>query len=255
MKLPKEVTKAERTNCENMVIFGLPKSGKTTACVGLENHLLIDYENGSKFVDGVKISPPEGLGPVARFKWLEDLAAKIREEGRPYDYVIIDTLSEIDEDAEWCGTYRYMNSTQGAGFNRKNGKGSEKLKPDDPNYESVHTLANGFGYAWSRAESLRMYEILSGLGKVCTIFVCHVADKYLAIKSSNTEVATRTLSLTGKVKDIISRKCDAIGYVYNEEGKLMISFKGNEDKIGGIRAKHIAGYEGELDWNKIFIKK
>lgn len=252
IELPKEVTKAERVNPENMIIFGLPKVGKTTELVKLPNHLLIDYENGSKFVDGVKVSPPEG-GPVSRFKWLKELAAQIREAGRPYDFVIIDTFSQIDEDSEWNGTWKYMNSVQGKKFNRENGEGTPMLKPSDINYNSVHTLPEGFGYRWSRNETTDMYELLAGLGKICTIFVVHVADKFLAQKTTNTEVVTRTLSLTGKLKDIIARKVDAIGYLYNEEGTAMVSFKGNEEKIGGVRAKHIIGYEGPLDWNKIFI--
>lgn len=252
IELPKQETKAERVNPYNMVIYGLPKSGKTTAVVELPNHLLIDYEEGSKFVNGVKIAPPEGLGPVAKFKWLKDVAAEIRAAGKPYDYVIIDTFSQIDEDSEFTGTFRYMNSVQGKGFNRAD-KGGVMLKPDDPNYSSVHTLPEGFGYRWSRSEITDMYQTLSGLGKICTIFITHVADKFLASKSSNTEVVTRTLALTGKVKDIIARKVDCIGYLYNEDGKTMISFKGNEDRIGGIRAKHVVGYEGPLDWSKIFI--
>lgn len=250
IQLPTSTTKAERVNAETMIVFGLPKCGKTTELVKLPNHLLIDYENGSKFVDAVKVTPPEG-GPVSKFKWLKELAAEIRKQGKPYDYVIVDTFSQIDEDAEWCGTWKYMNSIQGKKFNR-NDRG-EMLRPDDPDYSSVHTLPEGYGYRWSRTEATDMYDTLAGLGKICTIFVAHVADKYLAAKGTNTEVVTRTLALTGKLKDIISRKVDAIGYIYNEEGQPMISFKGNEEKIGGIRAKHIVGYEGPLNWNKIFI--
>lgn len=56
-----------------------------------------------------------------------------------------------------------------------------------------------------------------------------------------------------KVRSIIPRLVDSIATVWNEEGKLMISFIGEEDKIGGMRAPHLKGFSGELDWSKIFI--
>ena len=47
---------------------------------------------------------------------------------------------------------------------------------------------------------------------------------------------------------------DAIASVYKDEDKLMISFKGNEDKTGGNRGD-IGSYEGEFEWSKIFVKE
>lgn len=251
IELPKKVTKAERTNPENMILFGAPKVGKTSIVAQLENHLIIDYEEGSKFIDAVKVTPPEGLGHVGKFKWLKELAAKIREEGKPYSYIIVDTLSEIDNSSEWVGTFNYMNSIMGKSFNRAE-KGGEMLKPDDPNYASVHTLADGYGYRWSRNALMDIYDTLSGLGKICTIFICHLGEKYLA-KPTGTEVVNKFIDLTGKAKDIIARKADCVGYVYNEEGEVMVSFKANEDRMGGNRAKHLAGFQGKLEWDKIFI--
>lgn len=261
--LPTAISKADRVNAQNMVLFGLAKTGKTTALGQLPNCLLIDVEDGSGFIDAVKMKIPEGLGPVARFQWLKDVAKQIRVAGKPYDYVAIDTFSMIDEWSEWVGTYRYMQSGQGKSFNRYNDKDhpNEKAKwgsmlpPDHPDYESVHTLPQGYGYRWSRQEVLDMYETLAGLGRICTIFVCHVADKSIVSKLSNQEVVTRDLALTGKVKDILTRKVDAIGYLYNTDGEAHISFEGNEEKIGGNRAKHLAGFNGPLDWSKVFIKE
>lgn len=251
IKLPKEVTKAERVNPQNMIIFGQPKVGKTTALVQLPNHLLIDYENGSKFVDGIKIAPDEDMSPSEKIAWLKQVAASIKEAGRPYDYICIDSLSLIDENCEVQGTLKYMNTVQGKSFNRDD-KGN-KLDEKHPDFQSVHTLPNGYGYAWSRAECVDIYDTFAGLAKICTIFVCHVSERFV-LKSGNSEVLTKQLSLTGKVKDILCRRTDAIGYVYNEDGKIMISFESDSDKIGGIRGKHIAGYNGPLDWSKLFIK-
>ena len=62
------------------------------------------------------------------------------------------------------------------------------------------------------------------------------------------------MALTGKIRDIIPRKVDAIGYIYNDEGVIKVNFTGNEEKVGGNRCPHLRGYNGILDWNKIFLK-
>jgi hypothetical protein len=48
--LPTEVAPPLRIIPENLIIFGLPKCGKTTELAKLPNHLLIDVERGSKYV-------------------------------------------------------------------------------------------------------------------------------------------------------------------------------------------------------------
>lgn len=249
--LPKEVKSESAVNADSMVIYGLPKSGKTTALSKLDNGLIIDTEKGTRFIEGTYVmSLPEDKGPVGKWQWMKEVAAEIRRQGRPYKYVSIDTLTEIDSLSEWQGTWLYMNSTQGKTFNRdQNGK---MLKFDDASYESVHSLPNGNGYQYSRSAMIDMLNTLKGLGSVCTIFTCHTLDKMIAKKDVG-EVMVKDLSLTGKVKDIVSRNVDAIGHLYNDDGEIKISFVGSENKVGGIRAKHLIGYDGPLQWDKIFI--
>jgi AAA domain len=250
--LPTTVQKAKSINPKTIVIYGKPKTGKTTALSKLPSCLIIDVEAGSAFIDGMIVQPPENAGPVARFKWLKELAATIKEAGKPYDYVAIDTLSQLDIDAEWVGTYNYMNSITGKKFNRDSE--GKVIKPSDPNYESVLTLGNGYGYRYTREAIMDIFDTLKDLGKICTIFVCHVADKMISNKSGE-EIMIKDLALVGKTRDVIPRLCDAIAHVWNEDGKLMISFIGDNQKIGGVRAKHLLGYNDVLDWDSIFIKE
>jgi hypothetical protein len=261
--LPTTTRKPTAINPRDMVIYGKPKSGKTTALSQLNNCLIIDVENGTAFIEGMIVSPPVGAGPITRFKWLKELAAAIKDADKPYDYVAIDTLSQLDADAEWVGTRNYMNSIAGKNFNRMTDEKGQlvrtadsktiPLKSTDPNYESVLTLANGYGYRYTREAIMDMFETLRDLGKICTIFVSHVADKMIAEKGGE-QVMIKDLALVGKTRDIIPRLCDAIANVWNEDGQMMISFEGNAEKIGGMRAKHLIGYNGPLDWNKIFIE-
>lgn len=248
--LPTSISKPKTVNPRTMVLYGKPKVGKTTAAAKLPNCLLVDVEKGSDFIEGMIITPTKHT-PVAKFNWLRELARTIREQGHPYDYVVIDTLSQLDMDAEWVGTYNYMNSIMGKKFNRD--QNGEIIKPTDPNYESVVTLPNGAGYRYTRDAIMGMYDELKDLGKICTIFICHVADKMVGEKNGEL-VMVKDLALVGKTRDIIPRLCDAIGNVWNEDGKMMVSFIGNNEKIGGIRSPHLLGYKGELDWEKIFVK-
>lgn len=261
--LPTSPRKAERKVPRHIIISGKPKSGKTTAVSKLKNCLIIDLENGTEFVDGIIMAPPEGVGPVSTFKWLRELAKKIKDAGKPYDYVVIDTLSQIDMLSEWEGTWVYMNTIIGKSFNRQvddsgkliydaNSK-SIMLKPDDINYQSVITLPQGSGYYYSRNAVLDMFELLKDLGKICTIFICHITDKMIAEKNGE-QVMIKDLALTGKLQGILPRLVDSICTLWNEDGQIMISFKGNEDKIGGMRGlDHLQNYSGPLDWDQVFL--
>lgn len=241
-------------NASSLIIFGKEKCGKTTVLSQLENCLIVDTENGSMKVSATSIMPPKDRGPVGKMQWFKKLAEKLIAEGRPYDYVAIDTLSEVNEWSEWSGTWRYMNSAQGKSFNRVGGvKGGEMLDPSSDDYQSVHNLPEGYGYRWSRDEMLKVFEMFMGVAKKCVIFVCHVEDKYIAQKEKVDEVPEKQLALTGQLRRILPRKVDAIGYVYNQDDVLMINFSAAEDKLGGTRAKHLIGYNGPLDWKKIFI--
>lgn len=257
--LPTEPHKA-KVNPETLIIFGKEKCGKTTILSKLPNCLIVDTENGTTSLNALAIKAPEDKGPVGKMQWLKKVADTIIEKGKPYDYIALDTLTEVNEWAEWSGTYRYMNSVQGKSFNRekdKNGlpiKGGKFLDPSDDSYESVHTLADGNGYRWSRSEVMEIFNKFQNAAKKCVIFVCHIEDKFLAMKDSD-QIVVKQLALTGKLRDMLPRKVDAVGYVYNEKGTLKVNFTGNEEKLGGTRSQHLIGYNGDFLWDKIFIKE
>lgn len=249
------------TNMQRCILFGLPKSGKTTLLSLLPNCLIIDTENGSDFVKAFVKKVPEDRGPVGKMKWLEAFADFLIEQGKPYDYVALDTLSEINDWAEWSGTWRYANSPQGKKFNREKDENGDPIKngrmlaPDEDGYESVHTIGEGYGYRWSREDTLRVFEKYCKVAKKCVFFVCHVEDKFIAFKETVDKIVPTQLALTGKLRNILPRKVDAIGYVYNDKGVIKINFTGNEEKIGGNRAQHLRGFNEAADWKKIFIEE
>jgi hypothetical protein len=250
------------TEMKSCILYGLPKCGKTTVISQLNNCLIIDTENGSDKVSGLIKKVPMDKGPVGKMKWLDAFADELIKAGKPYDYIAIDTLSEVNDWSEWSGTYRYMNSTMGKKFNRErdiNGtpiSGGTMLKPSDNDYESVHAIPEGYGYRWSREDTMRVFEKYLKVAKKCVFFICHVEDKYVGggdtrIKLQE-KVAPKQISLTGKIKDILPRKVDAIGYIYNDDGVIKVNFTGSEERVGGTRCPHLQGYNDVLDWKKIF---
>lgn len=256
--LPSKPHKA-KLNAETMILYGKEKCGKTTALTSLPNCLIIDTEFGSNMIEALAIQPPKDAGPVSKMQWLKKLANKIIEDGKQYDYIAIDTLTEVNYWAEWSGTFRYMNSIQGKSFNRvldSKGnpiKGGEFLDPQSDDYLSVHTLPDGNGYKWSREEVMNIYNLYEHIARKCVIFVCHIEDKYVGNKDTTDLVIPKQLALTGKLRDILPRKVDVIGHVYNEKGTIKVNFVGNEEKLGGGRAKHLHGYNDVLDWSRIFV--
>lgn len=253
------------TEMKSCILYGLPKCGKTTILSQLPGCLIIDTEKGTNMISALVKKVPEDKGPVSKMQWLEKFADELIKAGQPYDYVAIDTFTEVNEWAEWSGTLRYSQTTLGKSFNREKDtlgnpiKGGNLLKSTDIDYQSVHTLADGYGYRWSREDTIRVFEKYMKVAKKCVFFVCHVEDKYVGggdtrIKLRE-EVAPKQISLVGKIKDILPRKVDTVGYVYNEEGIIKVNFTGSEERVGGNRCPHLRGYNGPLDWNKIFLKK
>jgi len=247
------------SDVSSIILFGKEKCGKTTSLSKLKNCLIIDTEYGSLNVPALSITPPEDNGPVGKMNWLRRVGNKLIEDGRKYDYVAIDTLSEVNDWAEWSGTFKYMNSLQGSSFNRvRDAKGvpiknGPFLEFTDINYQSVHSIPEGYGYRWSRDEVMDIFNLFKNAAKKCVIFVCHVEDKYIPTKDNTEMVMPRQLALTGALRNILPRKVGAIGYVYNDKGVVKVNFAGTDDKLGGARAQHLIGYNDVLDWSKIFI--
>lgn len=276
--------KKKRVNPATLLYSAKPKIGKTTKATELEKNLIINLErNGGDFqkvpiVDCSKIleASPEDIkkllmadtntkildiadipNPNDRHKALNRILNALIYLGRPYDFVTIDTITQADIDAEWAGTEAYMDSLQGKSYNRvqQPGKPSSqwpRLQYGEPDYQSVIEIGQN-GWRWSRTVMVDLLNLSRQAANKCTIYVCHIKDKMLS-KGEKGEVFIKDIALTGAVADIYSRNVDAIASVYKDEDKLMISFKGNEDKTGGNRGD-IGSYEGEFEWSKIFVKE
>jgi hypothetical protein len=242
IELPKTVVKAETKNPRKLVIYSPPKAGKTTLLSELEGCLIVDLEDGAAYVDALKVS-------VTNLEELGQVGKQILENGKPYKYVAIDTITKLEEWAEKYATSKYKKSAQGKNFDREN----QGL--------SVLTLPNGAGYLWLR---IAMEELLSYIYTWADhiILVGHVRDKFL--EKDGKEVQSKDLDLTGKLRNIVCSQADAIAYLHRENDNVIANFKTADEVICGVRCPHLLGQEVVLSeknedgtfttsWDKIYI--
>ena len=231
MELPKTKVAASRKSPKNMVIYGPPKIGKTTALSQLDDCLIIDLEQGSDMVEALKVK-------AANLNQLSEIGKQIMKQKKPYKYVAIDTVTKLEEWCETEGKKIYQLTPMGKNFDK------------DQKGVSVLSLPNGAGYLYLRIAFKRWIDRLNMLADH-VILVGHLKDKMIDKKGK--EVSSKDLDLTGKIKQITCANADAIGYIYRDNNETKISFDSYGDIVAGSRCDHLKGQDMPLDWNKIFI--
>lgn len=229
--LPTSPRKAVAINPGVLMLYAAPKVGKTTITAQLPNSLMVQMEpRGADFVDANVI---EAKSPND----FEAICNQIIADGCPYDYVIFDTVTKLDEWSEMVSTFEYMQKNQGRRFNRD--EKQVKLSPKDPRFETVHSLPNGNGYQFSRQKMNEWYNLMSKTGKH-VIILAHLKDKLVESKSGDT-VEAADINLTGKVKSNYCIRVDAVGHLYKDGDKGFINFNTEFSTICGGRSKHLKG--------------
>lgn len=219
--LPTKPIPATSTNPQYLVLYGLPKAGKTSAVAQLPNNLIIDLEGGSKFIDALAVQARTitDLGEIA-----QAIRAKNEEVGHNfYKHITIDNATRLEDICMSYACTLYRKTELG-----KNWKGDD-----------VTTLARGAGYKYLRDAVKKVIDMFKDL---CDEFILigHVKDSIT--DKDGEEVNAKEIDLVGKLGKIICGMADAVGYVYRKDNETHISFKsGGDGTIMEARARHIAG--------------
>lgn len=217
--LPTEKIPAETQDPKYLILFGLPKVGKTTILSTLENNLILDLECGSTYINALKIK-------IESLKHLKEVCKAIKDAGKPYKFITIDTITAVEEMAKPLAINLYQASPM---FSEKYADVS------DP-----QSLPNGCGWAFWR-QAIEM--IVDMVGK-CTdnLIICgHVKDSALQEGASG---SLKELDLAGKAKRVLSARSDAIGFVHRDENSnLCINFGQNGEVLTGARPQHLANQD------------
>ena len=218
--LPTSKIPAVSKNPSYLIIYGLPKSGKTSAVAQLENNLIIDLEGGSTFIDAMAIQcrTINDLGEAA-----QAIRAKNNEVGHNfYRHITIDNATRLED---ICMSYACT-------LYRQTELGKKWTGTD------VTTLPRGAGYKYLRDAVKKVIDMFKEL---CDEFILvgHVKDSI--IEKDGAEVTAKEIDLVGKLGKILCGLADAVGYVYRKGNETHISFVGGaDDTIMEARAKHIA---------------
>ena len=253
IELPINKTKADRVNPKTMVIFSQPKMGKTTIVSKLDNCLILDLEEGSHFVDALKINvlekaKEENKKPIIILKHIINaISTKNKENnGYIYKYIAIDTVTALESIVLPLANKMYKATNMG-----RNWVGTD-----------VTTLPNGAGFKYTRDA---LSTVLNELSEICEtlIILGHVKDRL--IEKEGKEMPERGLALTGKSSSILCSQVDAVGYLYRDKNKTIINFAASPNLLAGARCEHLKGQEIviatsekestdlKVDWSQIFL--
>lgn len=216
INLPKNKIPAETQDPKYLILFGLPKVGKTTVLSTLDNNLILDFENGSTYVDALKIK-------IDTLQTLKETIKAIKDAGRPYRYITIDTITAVEEMAKPVALNLYKNSP---------------IYSDRyANVTDITRLPNGSGYTFLRQAVEAIVDLIASATD--NIIICgHVRDASL---NDNLDGTVKDLDLTGKLKRILSARSDAIGFVHrDDDSNLCINFGQDGEILTGARPQHLA---------------
>ena len=243
LTLPIKKNEPKVSNPRFMVLYGKPKSGKTTLLSNLDQCLIIDLEGGSEFLEALSVQARSvaDLGEIA-----QAIKAKIAELGKkPYKRIAIDNATRLEEIClPYAATlYRQLPT-------------AKKWEGTD-----VRTLPNGAGYLYLR-EAVK--KVINMFKELCDQFILigHTKDKI--INKEGEELTEMAIDLVGKLGDIVCGEADAVGYVYRKKNQTIISFEGGDNSIIEARAKHLRGKkiviaesnddnDVTVDWDKIYL--
>ena len=230
----------------------------------MDNNLIIDLEDGYRALDVMSVFAKDIYDVFAIRTALEK---KMRETGEhPYKFITIDNATRLEEMSIAYANALYRQIPAAKNWGMKKDKDGNLIKDKnnqpipDPKAD-VRTLPNGGGYLYTRKA---LKEIIHMFQPYCEtlILVCHVKDKQ--IQMNGAESTELVVDLAGKMGDIICGEADAVGFIYREGNKTIISFEGGAGHIREARPLHLRGQKfvvGEsdennnlkMDMSKIFI--
>jgi len=251
--LPTKKVKASSQSPKNLIIFSKPKVGKTSLLAELEDALLIDMEEGSDFVDALKIK-------AKSWSDIKAIGAEIRKQGNPYKYIVLDTITALEEICIPYAEVLYSKKPMGKNWFKKAASGKLAADSGKAQYGNILNLPNGAGYAFLREAMTKIIDYVKTLAPRI-ILVGHIKDVMLEKKGA--EFTSSDLDLTGKIKRILSSQSDAIGYLYRKGNQNILSFATNDSVACGARPAHLRNQEivvSEMTdeglvthWNRIYI--
>ena len=245
-ELPTVKSKVESYNPKMIILFGKPKSGKSTLVASIDNNLIVDLEDGYRSLSVLKVLPKKASNIFGYAEAIKKKNAELvkNNEGKYfYRFITIDNVTRLEEMAIPYAAHLYRSTPQGKNWGYvTDEKGIIKMdknnKPIIDANADVRKMPNGAGYQYLREAVNQLIGCFDGLCETL-ILVGHVKEKQIRVNSE--EMSEMSLDLAGKIADITCGKADAVGYIYREGNKTIISFEGGDNTIKEARPLHLRG--------------
>lgn len=238
LQLPTGKKKASIKDPRLLIILSPHKTGKTSAAMRLPNSLLIDLEDSSDYFDGTAINIKQeairnncGMGKMY-YAYAKEIQKANAANGKPiYDFIIIDTLTVLQEIARQKALIDYKSSVIG----------KSKVNKGETINDILKDVAQGAGYDFLYSAFNELFSLYQGLAGKCVIYLAH--KKFDRKNRGTKEVEIVDIDLMGQLKGVIPSKVDAIGHLYRSSKKEytnVLSFKkGDRDNVFGSRPEHL----------------
>lgn len=223
--LPTKKTPALRKSPKTLVIFSKPKVGKTSLLAQLDNCLILDFENGTDYLEAMST-------PIKSIADLRKVGEAIIAAGKPYKYIAVDTITALEDICIPFAEEIYSKTPMGANWFNPGG-GKEK-------YKNIINMPTGSGYAWLREAFTRAVDYIKTMAPN-VILVGHIKDTML--EKDGAEFNSLDLDLTGKLKRITTASSDAIGYIHRKKNTNILTFKTTDEVLCGARPEHLRNAE------------
>ena len=231
-----EVKPPNTDSIDMLVVFGFNKVGKTSNLMHLPNSFVLDLEGSAGYYGGryevlTEYAAKNKVGPAtAVLRIADEILAKNKEKGSPiYDYIIIDSITKLEDIALTYATHLYKKSVIGANFTGT---------------DVTAELPKGAGYLWLWKAFDLLLSPYKGLAKTL-ILVGRVKES--SINKDDQEIEAIDLDLTGKLKKIIGYDCSGIGILKKSKDEPftnILSFVNTSNDLAtGARVAHLSGKE------------
>lgn len=201
---------------KNLIIYGMPKIGKTTILSTLKDNLIIDFEDGSDYIEALKVK-------IHNLNEFGELCKALQESPHKYKFITIDTVTALEEFVKPLALNMYRKTPAGANYSG-----------------DILNAPMGIGYSYVRQAIEFIIDKLSA-NTTNIILVGHVKDKTITSNEGKEVGSVKDFDLTGKTARILAAKSDAIGFIFRDENSnLCINFETNGIASAGARPEHLA---------------
>lgn len=183
IELPTKRKEVQNYNPKLLILFGKPKSGKSTLMASIDDNLIIDLEDGYRALSVMSVL---ARNVKALFEVKQALQEKMNQNGKfPYKFITIDNATRLEEMALPFAASKYRSTPMGQAWgllkdpknpmvNAKDANG--KFIPDPK--ADIRTLPNGAGYLYLRQAVRELVDMFKPYCETL-ILIAHVKDKQI----------------------------------------------------------------------------